>query len=186
MGIAHDAKSAVGHALGNVHAGDDKLAWRKLCGERSPTLDVRSDAFAAGDRLPLSSTADGAETPPSLRWSEPPPQTRSIVVLVEDPDAPLPDPYVHWMVYGIPKTANALTHPSASGAKEGKNSRLKTGFAGAAPPPGHGVHHYHFQVFALDTALNNLEAGAGRDALLGGMKGHVVAFGDLVGTYERT
>jgi Raf kinase inhibitor-like YbhB/YbcL family protein len=105
--------------------------------------------------------------------------------MCEDPDAPFPEPFVHWIVYGIPPTVHALDGARATQWKEGRNSKLQTGFTGAAPPSGHGVHHYHFQVLALDKPLDQEEPGLGRGALLSAMRGHVLAFGDLVGTYER-
>jgi phosphatidylethanolamine-binding protein (PEBP) family uncharacterized protein len=72
----------------------------------------------------------------------------------------------------------------AAGASEGRNSTLRDGWTGPNPPPGHGVHHYHFELFALDSPLD-VDEDAGRDALVRAMRGHVLASGDLVGTYER-
>jgi Raf kinase inhibitor-like YbhB/YbcL family protein len=183
MGLTDRAKAKVGQALSGVRAGDDKLASRKLCGG-APSIDVKSRAFQAGAPLPPSSSADGGGTPPPLEWGAVPTETKSLVVMCEDPDAPLPEPFLHWTVYGIPPTVHALSGASVGRWKEGENSTLRTGFTGAAPPPGHGVHRYHFQVFALDTELP-LDTGAGRGALLGAMKDHVLAFGDLLGTYQR-
>jgi Raf kinase inhibitor-like YbhB/YbcL family protein len=184
MGIAHKVEAAVGHTLEHVHAGEDKLASRKAANGILPTIHVRSSAFHAAGPLPVSSTADGEGVPPPLTWEGVPAQARSIAVVCEDPDAPFPEPFVHWMVYGIPATVRALDGSTALPGKDGKNSTLATGFTGAAPPVGHGIHHYHFQVFALDIALD-LEPGVGRGKLLDAMKGHVLAFGELVGTYER-
>jgi hypothetical protein len=184
MDIAHVAQEAVGRALRGVHAGVEKLASRKLLGNKPATIEVTSSAFRDGEPLPSSSTLGGADAPPPLDWSPPPPETESVVVLCEDPDAPLPQPFVHWLVYGIPAAVQTVTGRSASLWEEGRNSELATGFAAAAPPVGHGMHHYHFQVFALDS-IPDLDAGAGRRALLDAMKGHVLAFGEIVGVYER-
>jgi Raf kinase inhibitor-like YbhB/YbcL family protein len=112
-----------------------------------------------------------------------PASTKSVAVVCEDPDAPLPEPFVHWMVYGLPSTVQELDGTAAA-HPEGLNSKLSIGYAPVSPLTGHGEHHYHFEVFALDVPLS-LPRGAGRSALIEAMRGHVVAWGDIVGTYER-
>jgi len=97
----------------------------------------------------------------------------------------LPQPFVHWLVYGLRGEDATLDATRLASAREGRNSTGRKGYVGAAPPPGHGTHHYHFQVFALDIDLA-LDAGARRSAVLDVMNGHVVAWGELVGSYERT
>jgi Raf kinase inhibitor-like YbhB/YbcL family protein len=184
MGIAHDAVKAVGRKLGNVRAGADKLLARKVASELSPRIVVASSAFAPNAPLPRACTSDGEGSPPPLAWANAPAETRSFVVVCEDPDAPLPDPFVHWIAYGIPAAARGIDAQSVTDWTQGKNTKLSIGFTPAAPPPGHGLHHYHFQVFALDEALD-LDAGAGRGELLDRMQGHVLAWGELVGTYRR-
>jgi Raf kinase inhibitor-like YbhB/YbcL family protein len=185
MRIAHEAKAGIGHAMKSVHAGVEKIASRKLCGGRPPTLDIRSSVFVPGGPLPRSTSVDGDSVPPPLAWTSVPPGTKSLVLLCEDPDAPIPQPFVHWMVYGIPASARAISSASAKGWLVGLNSKLKSGFVGVAPPTGHGLHRYHFQLFALDVDLR-LAPSSGRTALLDAMKDHVLAYGDCVGTYERT
>ncbi len=183
MGLAHDVMAKVGKTLANVHAGDERLAACKLdIAPSAERLRVES-SFPPGEPLPVSATVDGSSLPPSLRWSMPPAIARSFAVVVEDPDAPFPEPFVHWMVYGIPATVLELDG-TAAGFPEGQNSLLQAGFTGAAPPPGHGRHAYHFQVFALDV-LVDLDHGIGRSTLFERMRGHVVAWGEIVGTYER-
>lgn len=184
MGLMHQAKKAVGRALKSDRAGAPTIAIRKLGVEHIATLNVSSPAFAPGHELPRSATADGEETPPPLRWDDVPEGTRSFVIVCEDPDAPFPDPFVHWIVFDIPPTERAIDLVSGPLGHEGTNSKLGTGFTGAAPPPGHGMHHYHFQVFALDCELG-LAKGAGRTELFEAMDGHVLACGDVVGAYER-
>jgi phosphatidylethanolamine-binding protein (PEBP) family uncharacterized protein len=90
---------------------------------------------------------------------------------------------VHWIVYGIRASARLLDARTSAARQHGKNSKFGTDFLPIAPPPGHGVHHYHFQVFALDTETEI--DGLGRGALVDHMEGHVLAWGELVGTYER-
>jgi Raf kinase inhibitor-like YbhB/YbcL family protein len=181
MGFAHDTAVAIGKALSSVHAGAGKLALRKLDRPGIVGLEVRSSAFTPGMPLPSWATS---ETPPPISWTDPPIATRSQVVIVEDPDAPFPKPFVHWLVWAIPASVRELDAASAVYYREGRNSNLRVGWTAPAPPPGHGVHHYHFQVFALDIYLD-LPKGEGRSGLLEAMKGHVIARGDLVGTHRR-
>ncbi len=182
MNIIRTVAKEVGIAL-DVKAGKEELASRKL-GLRSPaTLDVTSPDFESGMRLPDTCAADHGGSSPTLRWAAIPPDAESVVLIVEDPDAPFPLPFVHWMLYGLDPRLAAIESNLPPGALVGLNSALEPTFAGAAPPPGHGVHHYHFQVFALDTPLR-LEPALGRTALLEQMQGHVVAWGELVGTYS--
>ncbi len=185
MGFAHDAMKAVGQALHEVHAGAEKLAWHKVTGAGTKSMLVTSPEFTGGARLPISCTADGSGLPPAIEWANLPLGAQSLVVIAEDPDAPFPEPYVHWMVYGIPGSALSLDVRSRAAFMEGLNSKLAPGYAPASPPPAHGVHHYHFQVFALDKMLD-LEQGIGRRGLLDEMQGHVLAWGEIVGVYERT
>ncbi len=184
MTIPHKIAVAAGEALASVHAGDDKLASSRLVRAPLPNLSLSSKWFANGGKLPTRCSIDGEGVPPPLTWSDPPPRTRAFALICEDPDAPAPAPFVHWLVYGIAPGARSLDTTLGVDAREGKNSKLQTGFTPAAPPPGHGVHHYHFQLFALDAPLG-LAPGEGRAALLDAMEGHILAFGELVGTYER-
>jgi Raf kinase inhibitor-like YbhB/YbcL family protein len=182
MGFAQNAVFTVGRALRGLRAGELKLATRKL-GLRSPgAITVTSAAFEHGHALPLSATADGDGLPPPIAWRGVPTFARGLVLICEDPDAPFPKPFVHWLVYGMPASPDGVL--ARTPHREGKNSTLAHGFTPAAPPPKHGKHRYHFQLFALDHDLA-LEAGAGRSALLEAMRGHVVAWGELIGTYER-
>ena len=184
MGFAHDVAGTIGKALRSVHAGLQRLAANKLGVAHLQSVEVASPDFEAGGALPSDATVEGLGLPPTIAWRGVPPWTRSIVLLAEDPDAPYPEPFVHWMVYGLPPTVTVLDGKPEGYGHEGKNSKLKSEFTPAAPPAGHGVHHYHFQVFALDTEIE-LQDGAGRHTLLEAMRGHVVTWGELVGTYER-
>jgi Raf kinase inhibitor-like YbhB/YbcL family protein len=152
----------------------------------APRICVTSTAFAHDGRLPISSTADGEGTSPTLEWSEVPAEAQSIAVVCEDPDVPLPEPFVHWLVYALPPSARSLDARTVAEGKEGQNSRMSIGFVPAAPTPGAGIHHYHFQVFALDMPMSFLDAGAGRTALVEAMNGHVIAWGEVAGTYDRS
>lgn len=184
MGIAHEVSVAAGHVISGLHAGEKKLAAHRVAEGIEPSIEVRSVAFDADSALPISCTVDGVGAPPPLSFHGVPESAISLVVICEDPDAPFPEPYVHWMVYGMPGVAEDVDAQSQASYRLGQNSKLEPGFTPAAPPPGHGVHHYHFQVFALDRTME-LEAGVGRSDLLDAMKDHVLAWGEIVGTYER-
>lgn len=159
------------------------------------SLTVTSTAFAPGTPIPVQYTGDGTDQSPPLAWAGQPAGTREFALICDDPDAPTAEPWVHWVVYKIP--ANVASLPEGIPAKpelvapdpmlQGKNSwnsGRTIGYRGPAPPRGHGVHHYHFQVFALDDDLR-LEAGLDKQELLDAMQGHIVARGELVGTYQR-
>jgi Raf kinase inhibitor-like YbhB/YbcL family protein len=156
-------------------------------------LHVRSDAFEEGSEIPDEYSADGRNISPSLAWSGVPQGAQSVVVIVEDPDAPPPQtPFVHWLVYSIAPTVERLPQDipkvkqpeQPAGTMQGVNSSGSVGWFGPKPPKGDPAHHYHFQVFALDRAPK-LEPGATRQDVLQAMSGHVVAKGQLVGLYHR-
>ncbi len=155
-------------------------------------LTIQSPAFADNAVIPKRFTGDGEDVSPQLRWSDLPDGVKELALIVDDPDAPTPEPWVHWVIYKIPATATglpeniaktaALTAPE--GALQGKNSWGNIGYGGPAPPRGHGVHHYHFKLYALDTALS-VQSGLTKTQLLAAMTGHILAEGELVGTYQR-
>lgn len=156
-------------------------------------LKVQSSAFSNHEPIPKKFTGDGADVSPALTWSGAPAGTKAFALICDDPDAPSAEPWVHWVIYNIsgdaaglaedvPNKQAALADPA--GAKQGRNSFGKVGYGGPAPPKGHGVHHYHFKVYALGAALE-LSDPVDKNHLLHAMQGHVLAQGELVGTYER-
>ena len=156
------------------------------------TFTIRSSAFADQARIPKRFTGDGEDVSPELSWSGVPAGAKELALICDDPDAPTPEPWVHWVIYKIPTTATGLREnipktgsmSEPAGAMQGVNSWGTIGYRGPAPPKGHGVHHYHFKLYAVDTALN-VAAGVDKKKLLSAMQGHIVAQGELVGTYER-
>jgi len=151
------------------------------------TMQVSSSAFAAGGSIPRRHAADGDDVSPVLSWKDPPAEAKAFAVICHDPDAPLITPgrygFVHWVLYDIPGTVHAL----AEGTTEytaGKNDYGKIGYGGPLPPPGHGVHHYFFWVFALDRELA-LPPGLTMWELLERIEPSVLAMNRYVGTYER-
>ena len=156
------------------------------------SLSIRSAAFAEGHAIPRQHTGDGKDLSPPVSWSTLPRLTRELALIMDDPDAPRDEPWVHWVIYKIPATAPGLTEgipPVArpdppAGAVQGKNTWGALGYRGPAPPKGHGVHHYHFKLYALDQALD-LPPGLEKHDLMNAKSGHLLGYVELVGTYQR-
>lgn len=148
------------------------------------TLSVSSSAFGNGEPIPRKYSGEGQDVSPPLKWEGAPENTKSYVLICDDPDAPRAEPWVHWVLYNIPPGVTSLKEDSSGTGTEGLNSWDKTGYGGPMPPPGHGTHHYHFKVYALDSELS-LKAGAAKQEVLDAISGHVLAQGELVGAYER-
>lgn len=145
---------------------------------------VSSTGFRDGQPIPRQYTCDGQNISPVVAWSGAPSQTASLVLIVDDPDAPS-GVWTHWVVFDLPPSATELPENAASvaGGKQGLNDFKKAGYNGPCPPAGK-VHRYFFRIFALDTMLN-LPAGATRKAVESAMNKHILAQGQLMGTYER-
>ena len=182
----------LGHAMSGLRAGIDKLAIVQL-GENFDTLNLTSPAFAHEARLPPRFTADGEGISPPLVWSEPPAGTERMVLIVEDADAPTPQPLVHAIIWGLEADAGHLAEGAiaadgegdANGRDIGRNSYLREGWLPPDPPSGHGEHRYAFQVFAIGAGAGEVGATPGRSAVIEAITGHVLAAGLLIGTYSR-
>jgi Raf kinase inhibitor-like YbhB/YbcL family protein len=148
------------------------------------SIDVHSTAFRANAPIPARYTCGGAEVSPQLSWTGVPAGARSLALTVIDPDAP-GRPFTHWVVFEMPPSTGDIPEggPLPSGAAEGRNDFGSTGYRGPCPPPG-SPHHYHFKLYALDTKLS-LRSGATESAFEDAIKGHVLASGELVGTFKR-
>jgi len=166
----------LGFALGGCGAAGAVSAMRLT----SPTI-------GADARIPEVQSNYGANRSPPLAWT-PVTGARTYAIILDDPDASDPRPFVHWLVWNIPGNVTALPQglpPAARvadppGAVQGRNDRDEIGYFGPRPPSG--VHHYHFRVFALDATLW-VAPGADRAALSAAMNGHVLAAGELVATF---
>lgn len=181
----------LGRALSSVRAGAGKLAVVEL-GEGLPPLELMSPAFAQGGRMPPRFTADGEGVSPPLVWTAPPAGTARLALLIEDPDAPSPQPLVHAVVWGLAAEAGRLEEGAIApdgdgfaGRDVGRNSYFNEGWLPPDPPTGHGDHRYAFQLFALGAGAPDPGGSPGRAALVEAMRGHVLAAGLLVGTYSR-
>jgi hypothetical protein len=181
----------LGRSLSGVRAGVDKLAIVEL-GAGVPELELMSPAFRNGGRLPPRFTADGVGVSPPLVWTVPPAGTAMLALLVEDADAPAPQPLVHAVVWGLAADAGRLEEGAIAadgdgfkGTDVGRNSYLREGWLAPDPPTGHGDHRYAFQLFALGAGAPDPGGSPGRAALVAAMRYHVLAAGLLVGIYAR-
>ncbi|MBH8577354.1 YbhB/YbcL family Raf kinase inhibitor-like protein [Nostocaceae cyanobacterium CENA369] len=150
-------------------------------------MKLESNVFDNNGLIPAKYTCDGVDISPPLIWDEVPTETQSIVLIVDDPDAPR-QTFVHWVVYDIPATVHQLPEqiPSVktlpNGGVQGTNDFGKLGYGGPCPPSG--THRYFFKLYALDRKLA-LAAGANKNQILAAMESHVLAKADLIGLYKR-
>jgi Raf kinase inhibitor-like YbhB/YbcL family protein len=152
------------------------------------TIKLTSAAFGEGTPIPVKHTGQGDDVSPALQWTGVPAGAKSLALICDDPDAPA-GTWVHWVIWNIPPDATGL--PEAvpqkvelnDGSKQGQNDFRQTGYGGPMPPPGK-PHRYFFKVYALDLQPD-LKPGATKARLLDAMKGHILAEGQLMGTYQR-
>jgi Raf kinase inhibitor-like YbhB/YbcL family protein len=160
---------------------------KTVTGSKEMDITIESTAFHEGDMIPSKYTCDGLNVSPPLTWSNLPENTQSIVLISDDPDAPI-GTWVHWVVYDIPPQVREFPEnmPSArtleNGAIQGTTDFGRIGYGGPCPPSG--IHRYFFKIYALDTLLN-LDAGATKQQVVDAMEGHVIADGQLMGRYKR-
>ena len=151
-------------------------------------IRLASPEFADGAAIPIKYTCDGKDVSPALQWSGLPAGTKSLALIADDPDAP-GGTFVHWVLYDLPSSASELPEGVAkvetlpNGAKQGTNGARSLGYRGPCPPQGN-PHRYFFKLYALDAELG-LPPGATKEDLLKAMEGHVLAEGQLMGTYQR-
>jgi Raf kinase inhibitor-like YbhB/YbcL family protein len=156
-------------------------------GELTMTIQIHSAAFAEGGMIPQRYTCDGADVSPDLAWNGTPDDTRSLVLICDDPDAPM-GTWVHWVLFNIPPTETGLPAeipPQASlssGAIHGTNDFNRLGYGGPCPPGG--THRYYFKLYALDIDLE-LGSGATKAQVENAMRDHILAEGQLMGKYSR-
>ena len=152
-------------------------------------MELTSTAFSHGGDIPSRFTCEGHDSAPPLAWRDVPDGTRSLALIVDDPDAPDPAhpqrTWVHWVLYDIPPAASGLPEggkPLPAGTREGANDWGRTGYGGPCPPIGR--HRYFFKLYALDVRLGELPR-ATKAAVEQAMQGHVLASVELVGTYQK-
>jgi Raf kinase inhibitor-like YbhB/YbcL family protein len=154
----------------------------------SMDFTVTSSAFRNDGDIPRKFTCDGTDRSPELSWAEAPQRTRSLALIVDDPDAPA-GTWVHWVIYDIPPDTHQLAEGIAatdelpSGIRQGINDFRRTGYGGPCPPPGK-PHRYFFRLYALDTTLG-LKPRSSRKDVDTAMKGHILGQAQLMGRYGR-
>jgi Raf kinase inhibitor-like YbhB/YbcL family protein len=157
------------------------------------TLKLSSAAFSPNGEIPRKYTCDGQDLSPPLSWSGVPEGTRSLVLIVDDPDAPDPRApkmtWVHWVLYNIPPGAAGLPEgvraaDLPAGTKEGLNDWKRPGYGGPCPPIGR--HRYFHKLYALKEALPDLGKAASKGQLEKAMAGKILAQAELIGTYQRS
>jgi len=167
------------------------LATPPVPAEQTAMFSITSSAFAAGQPIPKKYTCEGDDRSLPLAWSGTPAGTKSIALIVDDPDAPDPaapkKTHVHWVLYNIPTATSSISEGASSaalpaGVIEGRNDFGRMRFGGPCPPIGR--HRYFFKLYALDVEF---PAGKALDkpALESAMKGHVLAQAQLMGTYQK-
>lgn len=166
------------------------FVWLNILGSLAMAMTLTSPAFENGEQIPSKYTCEGEDISPPLAWEGVPEGTKSLVLILDDPDAPDPEApkmvWVHWVVYNIPPDIKNLPENVsraglAPGIALGMNDFKKTGYGGPCPPVGR--HRYFHKLYALDTTLN-LEEAAKAD-VEDAMEGHVLARTELIGTYQK-
>lgn len=157
--------------------------------EAAMAMEITSAAFAAGGAIPARYTCQGDDVSPPLAWSGIPSETRSLVLIVDDPDAPDPRApkmtWVHWVLYNLPPDSCGLPEAVGklpAGTGEGLNDWKRTGYGGPCPPIG--SHRYFHKLYALDTVLEDLNQPT-KAQLEKAMAGHILGQAELVGTYQK-
>lgn len=159
----------------------------EIATEAVMSIQLTSAAFAHEGSIPAQYTCSGSDISPALSWGEPPAGTQSFALIMDDPDAPA-GTWVHWVAFNIPASARGLAEalpPGETlpdGGVQGRNSSGNIGYNGPCPPSG--THRYFFKLYALGEVLG-LSAGADKGELLKAMEGHILAQGELMGTYSR-
>jgi hypothetical protein len=157
--------------------------------EAEMALELKSDAFVSGQSIPAKYSCTGRNISPALTWNDPPAGTQSFALIMDDPDAPM-GTWVHWVLYNIRADRRSLQEDLPITGKNidpeaifvGKNSSGTIGYDGPCPPSG--THRYYFKLYALDTLISLLP-GASKETILKEMEGHILAQGELMGTFSK-
>ena len=144
---------------------------------------LTSDDFRDGQPIPQIHSCDGADQSPQLGWDEPPAGTKSLALIMDDPDAPS-GTFRHWAAYDIPATTRTIGRAQSVG-KQAVNGSGAVGYKGPCPPKGHGPHRYRFKLYALDVESLAVPAGAKVAEVEEAAKQHQLGLAQLMGTFER-
>ncbi len=149
---------------------------------------LTSKTITNGKPLPVNTGWKADNKVPDLSWANPPQGTKSLVLIVDDPDAPTKTPWVHWVVFNIPASYKSIPplgkNKDKDGIRQGINSYNEIGYGGPHPPVGE-THRYYFKLYALDTTLD-LPGGTTKEKVTAAIKGHILGEAQLMGTYKRS
>ncbi len=182
---------SVGHALENHRAGIEKILYNSVTpGHGTARIELASPAFASNAQIPVRFTSDGPGLSPPLQWANIPPDAATLAVIVEDADSPASEPLVHVIAVDIDPRLRGFDEGDISAETEGtpanlgRNSFLRQAWLPPDPPPGHGIHRYAFQIFALLPG-DEFSSAPGRKELATAIRQRAIGSGFLVGTYQR-
>ena len=182
---------SIGHALENHRAGMEKILYHSVALQPGfAKLLIKSPAFAPDSRIPVRFTSDGPGVSPPLQWADIPPEATSLALIVEDADTPTSEPLVHAIAVDIDPRMSGFDEDDITAESDetpanlGRNSFLRQAWLPPDPPPGHGVHHYAFQLFALLPG-DSFSSAPGRTELVAAIRQRAVGSGCLIGTYQR-
>jgi Raf kinase inhibitor-like YbhB/YbcL family protein len=186
----------IGKSLRSIRSEESKLTENSPEVSSHPkSIKVSSVVFKDGEAIPPDYATGGSRVFPTISWTDVPADCKSLVLVVEDPDAPKPTPFVHGIFYNIPANLQEIKESdvlkdgiaielSNLGVRMGTNTLSKAAYMPPAPPPGHGPHHYHFQLIALDNVLSFSNEPTLAD-LKKEIENHTLAYGELTGIFER-
>ncbi len=159
------------------------LGLMLLGGNQVMAMQIMSSAFSDGENIPTQYTCEGSDISPPLSWQGIPAGAKTLVLIVDDPDAPM-GTWDHWVVFNIPPSTTQIAADGKFPAetKDGKNSWGKAGWGGPCPPSG--THHYQFKLYALDIVLT-LANNTSKATIEKAMRGHVLAETKIVGLYKK-
>ena len=182
---------SVGHALEKQRAGMEKILYHSVALQQGfAKLLIESPAFAPDSRMPVRFTSDGRGISPPLQWADIPPGATSLALIVEDADSPTSEPLVHAIAVDIDPRIRGFGEDDITAESDqtpanlGRNSFLRQSWLPPDPPPGHGVHHYAFQLFALLPG-DSFSNAPGRKELVAAIRQRAIGKGCLIGTYQR-
>lgn len=153
------------------------------------SMKITSPAFKHEEFIPKKYTCEGDDISPALVFENVPKEAKSLVLICDDPDAPIETPWVHWVLFNLPATLKGLDEnvsiASIPGAIEAMTNFNKARWGGPCPPTGHIIHRYYFKLYALDAKLEGLDSSATKFDVLNKITGHEIAQAELVGKFQR-
>ncbi len=174
-------KTIVGVSILVIIVSSFFIIFNLLDNPNIPLMKIRSTVFEDGGAIPSRYTCDAENINPTLEIGDIPKEAESLALIMEDPDAPV-GTWIHWLKWNLPPDLSFIDESSDPGGISGRGSAGNLSYIGPCPPDG--VHRYFFRIFALDTVLD-LAGGSSKIDLMNAMSGHILAEGELMGTYQK-